>query len=108
MEAHVLDWVFGPELELVLTDEKERQRELEEDRVDVLLAKLAHLGLVEGVGDEDEGAIERLRPHKLRLARQEHLEVRLAETGGVLGVELAEEVLQGVLVGLDARVSRSK
>ena len=52
LKADILHWVLRPQLELVLADEQKRQGQLEKDRLDVLLAELSHLGLVQGCSNE--------------------------------------------------------
>lgn len=45
LEADVLDRVLRPQLEFVLRDQHQGQGQLEEDRLDVLLAQFPHLRL---------------------------------------------------------------
>ena len=70
LETHILHSVFRPELKLMLGDEKQRQCELVQDCLDVLLAQTAHFSFAKCSSDKAQGRVECLCANELRLPRE--------------------------------------
>ena len=108
LESNVLNWILLPQCELILADQEQGQGQLKENRLDVLLAQLSHLGLLQSCSHEPECRVECLSPHELLLSCQEHLQVRGAQLCRVILIKLLEEGVQAGLVGKNALVPRPR
>ena len=70
LQTHILHSVVRPELKLMLGDEEQRQCELVQDCLDVLLAQAAHFSLAKCSSDKAQGRVKRLCANELRLPRE--------------------------------------